>query len=131
MLRFRRGAFESLKPVDPIATRYHWNRVNFDTHVDDDLLPILFAECTINRLDVSHLPTFKPNDYLFNEYAKTLEGYEKMERWEIYASAVNEIIRTEGGYTVHNQAIREKLAYLSFMKGEIDELKINGETFYN
>jgi len=58
---------------------------------------IMLSEWGIKTLELTHLPIFVPNEYLFTEYAKTIEGHEKMEQWEIYAQAVNEIIRLEGG----------------------------------
>ena len=41
---------------------------------------------------------FIPNEYLYTEYAKTIEGHEKMEKWEIYAHAVRDFIKKEGGF---------------------------------
>ena len=57
----------------------------------------MLSEWGLKPLEMIHLPIFVPNDYLYTEYAKTIEGYEKMEKWEIYAHAINEVIRLEGG----------------------------------
>ena len=64
---------------------------------------------SINKLRVHRFPTFVPNDYLYTEYARTIPGYEKMERWEIYAHAVEDLIRREGGFGISTQPLREKL----------------------
>ena len=54
----------------------------------------MFCEfAPVNTVKMHVLPEFHPTDYLFNEYAKTLENHEKLEKWEIYANAVNEMLR--------------------------------------
>ena len=54
-------------------------------------------------------PAFIPNDYLYTEYAKTIDGYEKMEKWEIYAHAVRDFLQREGNFGSNEQALREKV----------------------
>ena len=58
-----------------------------------ELFPLMIAEWNIKPLVVTHFPAFVPNEYMFTEYAKTIQGHEKMERWEIYAHAVNDFMR--------------------------------------
>ena len=77
----------------------------------------MLSEFGLKPLEMTHLPIFVPNDYLFTEYAKTLDGHEKMEKWEIYAHAVNEVIRLEGGFGQNLQQTRDKVAYQKFLMG--------------
>ena len=49
------------------------------------------------------LPIFIPNEYLYTEYARTIPGHEKMEKWEIYAYAVEDLIRTHGKFGKNEQ----------------------------
>ena len=39
------------------------------------------SEFLISKIRTHTFPVFVPNDYLYNEYAKTLPGHENMERW--------------------------------------------------
>ena len=75
-------------------------------------------------------PAFIPNDYLYTEYAKTIDGYEKMEKWEIYAHAVHDFMRKQGGFDEPCQPMREKVMLNRFLWKEIDEMTINGKKFY-
>ena len=53
-----------------------------------------------------------------------------MERWEIYAHAVEDLIRREGGFGFYNQQLREKLNLCHFLWAWKDKLEVNGKTFY-
>jgi len=68
-----------------------------------DLSFIMICEFAICKLHGHHFPIFVPNEYLYTEYAKTLPGHEKMEKWEIYAHAVEDFIRTHGGFGTNEQ----------------------------
>ena len=126
--KFKRGAFMSLKPVKPMVTKYHWNHVQPDSMAET--MPLAFSEWGLKSVTVTHLPTFAPNDYFYDEYAKTIDGHEKMEKWEIYAHAVNEIIREEGGLGINTQPFRHRLDYFKFIAGKTNKIEVNGKTFY-
>ena len=51
------------------------------------------SEFALNKVELHRFPIFVPNEYLYSEYAKTITGHETMEKWEIYAHAVNDFIR--------------------------------------
>ena len=59
---------------------------------------IMVSEFAFQELQAHMFPVFVPNDYMYNEYAKTLPDHEKMEKWEIYAHAVEDFTRTHGGF---------------------------------
>ena len=61
---------------------------------------LILSDLSLNKIKVHRYPTFVPNEYLYTEYPKTIPGGEKMERWEIYAHAVEDLIRREGGFGV-------------------------------
>ena len=88
------------------------------------------SEFVINTVYSDRYPIFVPNDYLYTVYAKTIPGYEKMEKWEIYAEAVNDFMRRAGGFDANTQANREKVNMQQFIWGEKDEITVNGKTFY-
>ena len=84
-----------MKAVNPSHIKYNWQRVNPDgsANVGLELFPLIFSEMGLRTIEINHYPTFVPNEYLFKEYSKTIEGGDKMEKWEIYAAAVNDLIR--------------------------------------
>ena len=53
----------------------------------------LLSEFAMQEFLVHYYPVFVPNEYLNTEYAKTIEGHKKMEKFEIYAHAVEDFIR--------------------------------------
>jgi len=62
---------------------------------------LMISEFAVNELHGHIFPVFVPNDYLYNEYAKTIPGHAKMEKWEIYARAVEDFLRTQGGFGIN------------------------------
>ena len=87
------------------------------------------SEWGLKPVITTHFPTFTPNDYLFTEYAKTVDGGEKMEKWEIFAHAVNEIIREGGSLGINEQSTKDRLDYQKFLAGKKNEITVNGKTF--
>ena len=89
-----------MKPVEPCIIEYDWKNVSpsYAEGMGLELGLLMISELNFKKMTCTHYPTFNPNDYLFTEYAKTIEGYEKMEKWEIYAHAVEDFMRTTGGF---------------------------------
>ena len=54
---------------------------------------LMLSNTKFSSTRIYSCPAFIPNDYLYTEYAKTIDGYEKMEKWEIYAHAVHDFMR--------------------------------------
>ena len=88
--RFRRGAFLANVAVLPSYVRYDYKTVSPDyaTLRGVELGFIMLSEFTLQPIRAYTYPIFVPNDYLYTEYAKTIQGYENMENWEIYAHAI-------------------------------------------
>ncbi len=135
--RFRRGGFESGVAVQPIHFRYLYQSVSPDYAIVKglELGFLMLSEFSLNVFDAHRYPIFVPNDYLYTEYAKTIPGYsdepkKSMKKWEIYAHAVEDLMRREGGFGVNDQALREKVSLQKFVWGEKDEISVNGKTFY-
>ena len=102
-----------MKPVEPCIIKYDWKNLSPDYSLGLGL-PLgllMMSEPNIKYMRCTHYPTFIPNDYLFTEYAKTIEGHDKMEQWEIYAHALEDFMRTTGGFSTNAQPLREKVAY--------------------
>ena len=130
--RFRRGGFQGLRAVEPNIIHYDWKNVHpsYAEGMGLELGLLIAAEMNFKKVTCTHYPIFIPNDYLFTEYAKTIDGHEKMEKWEIYAHALEDFIRTTGGFGTNTQPLREKVNYQKFVWGKTDEVTINGKTFY-
>ena len=71
---------------------------------------ISISEFALQPARANTYPIFVPNDYLYTEYAKTVEGHETMEKWEIYAHAVRDFLQKEGDFGSNEQALREKVS---------------------
>ena len=130
--RFRRGAFVGNYAMNPVMIKFDCKTVLQDyaslRGVESSFLAV--SDLSINKLRVHRYPTFVPNEYLYTEYAKTIPGYEKMERWEIYAHAIEDLIRREGGFGEFEQQLREKLNLAHFLWSWKDVLEVNGKTYY-
>ena len=130
--RFRRGAFVGNYALNPVWFKFDCKTVQADyaslRGIESAFL--MLSDFSINRLIIHRLPAFVPNEYLYTEYARTIPGGEKMERHEIYAYAIEDLIRREGGFGVSKQQLREKLNLCHFLWGMKDVLHINGKTFY-
>ena len=50
--------------------------------------------------------------------------------WKIYAECVRLAMARQGNLYVSHRPIRELLAYEKFMQGKIDEVTLDGKTFF-
>ena len=92
---------------------------------------MMISELKIKKFEAHSYPVFKPNEYLFTEYAKTIPDYKKMEKWQIYAHAVRDFMLQEGKFGSANETVREKLALEKFVEAKIDEITVaSGNTYY-
>ena len=92
---------------------------------------MLASKLSIEKLEAHSYPVFEPNEYLFTEYAKTIAGYEKMEKWEIFAHAVRDFMCQEGKFDLGKETLREKVAFEKFVEAKTDELTVSsGNTYY-
>ena len=109
--RFRRGGFQANVAVQPAFIKYIYKTVSpdYSTLRGLELGFIMVSEFALQPVRASTYPIFVPNDYLYTEYAKTVEGHEKMEKWEIYAHAVRDFLQREGNFGSNEQALREKV----------------------
>ena len=90
----------------------------------------MISEYGLKTIVINHYPTFVPNEYLFKEYAKKLKDGEKLEKWEVYAAAVNDLIKTKGNMGVNDMPFKLFKLYREFLVGKSDEIEVNGKTYY-
>lgn len=104
ILPFKKGAFSSLLPVTPIAVKYSSSSFN-PSH---DVMPmgmhliVLLSQIT-NSVEVTELPIFEPNEYLYKTHQK--EGEEK---WAVFARAVRESIADVLELPLSDATLKEK-----------------------
>lgn len=131
LLPFKRGAFESLKAVQPIVLKYKsnngtmnvtWECLGFIEQTIIAFTAPCYYICTLMKL-----PPVKPTDYLFEKYAD--KGRTKA---EIFAWVTREIMSKAGDIeklSDQSTNYKDKALYKSFMTGKIDELEYNGKKF--
>ncbi len=87
LVRFKRGAFEPLDPIQPIYIEYQSPFYNVSYDSLPTVLHVIFTACQpCTRIVIHRLPVIYPTDYMFQRY----------ERWgntkaEIYAEVAREI----------------------------------------
>ena len=103
---FKKGAFDALKSVKPIVLKYTPSDIS--TQVNRYAIwPIqimLTASLKPTVVEVSELPIFIPNDYLFETHKD--KGKEK---WEIFAWAVQDVIAKVGNFDKTDYSIRHSV----------------------
>ena len=130
VVRFKRGAFASLLPVTPAVLKYDYARVNPTTDpCGFSIAFLIISDFIPTTVTLNSYQPFIPNEFLFTEYAKTIPGGEKMEKWEVYAHAVRDIIAKEGNFIKSTKTGRDNVNYKLFMKGIKNEVTIDGKTF--
>ena len=103
--RFRRGAFTAERAIQPFLLCYEWDSVSpcYDCVRAIDYGMLLLSQFGLRKVHLDFLPVFVPNDYLFTEYRKSIPGGDKMERWEVYAHALRDMMTEVGGFGQNDQ----------------------------
>lgn len=104
LIPFKRGVFTSLSPVLPIFVKYSSSYFN-PAH---DVIPMHYhffvLLCQIsNNLEVTELPIFEPNDFLFTNH-----GTKGQEKWKVYADAVRDVMSEVSGLPTHEASLKQK-----------------------
>jgi len=126
---FKRGGFIALKTVQPIFLKYDWNQISpsYDVCRGIDLGFFMAMSIIPSTATINVLPPFQPTEYLF----KTHTSEKRQKKWEVYAWAVHEIIKKQGGFAgTSYQPLRDKLNYQKFLWKTEDYVAVNGKTFY-
>lgn len=112
IVSFKKGAFFAEKTVRPIFIKYGYHTLNpaFDT-IEFLPLAIMTLSWGLFTFEVTVLPDFTPNEFLFEQHAE-----KGQERWEIYAWAVRDIIIKAGKFEECRQQMRHKIIYENYMR---------------
>lgn len=93
-MSFKKGGFFAEKTVRPIFIKYNYFTLNpaFDT-IEFLPLAIMTLSWGFINCEVTVLPDFTPNEYLFEQHID-----KGTDRWEIYAWAVRDAIIKAGNF---------------------------------
>jgi lysophosphatidylcholine acyltransferase / lyso-PAF acetyltransferase len=121
LLPFKKGAFQSLRAVQPIIFE-HKPIFSCFVHNQFDCLGFFHGIVLMNAFGaytstMKVLPPFLPNDYLFEKHAD--EGETKA---LIFAWAVRDAMSKAGNLPKIEADARDKKLYKDFMCGKTDEL---------
>jgi len=117
--KFRRGAFNAEVAIQPFVMTYEWTTTSpaYDSIAGLHTGILMASELNFKEVRLDLLPIFVPNEYLFTEYRKEIPGGDKMERWEVYAHAMRDIMSTHGGFGYNDQPLRDRIGYQNYMLG--------------
>ena len=90
LLKFKKGAFESMMPVQPICMKYWSARCNFQ-HGDASSTAAWICmsfQTVVTTFTVYQMPIFEPNDYFWINHWNA----ESEEKWEAYARVIRTLI---------------------------------------
>jgi lysophosphatidylcholine acyltransferase/lyso-PAF acetyltransferase len=115
LVYFNKGAFASLRPVQPIVLKY-WTLNNIKA--SQDVLGIanhlnVIGMAIAVTLKVTELPVFAPNEYFWKHHWQ--EG--KEEKWEAFARAVRQIMAEVGDFKLSDLTMQDKFDYIEKLKG--------------
>jgi lysophosphatidylcholine acyltransferase/lyso-PAF acetyltransferase len=73
IMPFKRGAFMSLRAVTPVIMKFRFGTISQAYDILPFLPLVLMNLCLCNfRIDITELPPFLPNDYLFENHENKL-----------------------------------------------------------
>ena len=136
LAKFRRGPFTSECAIQPYITNYEWSLVNlgYDCMLAKDNIIMALSQFSMHRVTIDWYPPFQPNEYLFTEYRKQIPDGHKLERWEVYAHAVRDLMAEIGGLGMSDQSMRDKFNYQKYMLRLTDSVTLSEpsrqKTFY-
>jgi hypothetical protein len=112
-MKFKKGGFFAEKTVKPCFIKYRYYLMNpaFDCIEFLPLAILTFSVLGCYRAEVTVLPDFQPNEYLFEKFAD-----KGKERWEIYGWAIRDLIVKVGKFEECNLMFRHKLLYEKYMR---------------
>eukprot|EP00356_Strombidium_inclinatum_P008205 CAMPEP_0170491306 /NCGR_PEP_ID=MMETSP0208-20121228/10760_1 /TAXON_ID=197538 /ORGANISM="Strombidium inclinatum, Strain S3" /LENGTH=326 /DNA_ID=CAMNT_0010766859 /DNA_START=84 /DNA_END=1064 /DNA_ORIENTATION=+ len=102
ILKFKKGAFFSLRSVQPVVLKY---KDFYPVNVENCAMPIYFHIILLSTIltgsaELLEYPVFRPNEYFFKHHQR--EGEQK---WESFARVVREIMAEGSGLKLSDSTI--------------------------
>lgn len=112
IMKFKKGAFFAERSVKPMFLRYKCHTVSPAFDVMEFLpLVILHLSWACYHCEVTLMPDFQPNEYLFETHRD-----KGSERWEVFSWAVRDAIIKQGGFEACDLPMRVKMQYEAYMQ---------------
>jgi 1-acyl-sn-glycerol-3-phosphate acyltransferase len=115
IMRFRKGAFSTLRQVRPVTIKYRFQDLSPAIEAIDEPMVVFLGACVLQTTtaEMTILPPFQPNEFLFENHKDKAE-----EKWEIYAWAVRDVMAKVGGFAKHDIKFAERIqVYKYLMQG--------------
>lgn len=114
LIKFRRGAFASLRKVKPYFTKL-WTATGIRPVHGGQIdtwayFTLLFGQ-GICHFTLYEMPVFEPNEYFWKTH---WDGQE--EKWVAYARAMQHIMAEAGGFEVSESRMEDMLEYKNILK---------------
>lgn len=107
LINFKKGAFASLRSIQPVVHKYHSNFQSASSGILDGMPNYMINGSnfftTTERIE---LPVFRPNDYFFEHHVK--EGEEK---WQAYLRVIRSLMSEHGDLPLSDLQIEDKVEY--------------------
>ena len=131
LVRFKRGSFMSLLPVIPATIKYDYTQCSQTTDpLGFGIAVLIFSQFVPTDVYIDTYAPFIPNEYLFTEYRKKLTDGDKMEKWQVYAEAVRDVIAKQGNMIKSPLTGADNVHYKRFMRGLTNSVTSStGQTF--
>jgi len=114
LLRFKRGAFEALEPIQPIYFEYYSPYCNPACEVIPIHLNLLFMACQpFTMLTVHKMPVIYPTEFMY----KNARYNERLAKPEIYADTMREIFSETYNLEMVNNSHIEKVQLKEYLYG--------------
>ena len=118
-----------MRTIRPVFVRVS-KRMVMPAYDAIEFIPLLityYSSLCMYNLKLTIMPEFTPTQWMLDNHGeKSAEGHD----WEVYAECVREAMGRHGNLILDTRNIRDKLAYEKFMCGHVDELTVDGKTFY-
>lgn len=118
LIDFKRGAFESLLGVQPCGLKYY-SPIGISPMNDPVYTWNTIFLCSLSPYFTAHLkvyPTFKPNQYFWDNHWSESSGEQK---WEAYARVIREhVIAKSFNFELSEVNVNDKLLFKDIMKGK-------------
>ena len=118
LIKFKKGAFASLKPVKPYINR---SQALVGDSTRGNLMSIWLWSFLVPFMNVLtwseclEMPVFAPNDYFWKHH---WDGKDPEARWEVFANAVREAMAECGGYKLSDAFMEDKMTYKELVWGK-------------
>ena len=127
LIKFKKGAFHSMRTVQPVYFRMYPRNPTVSPYYDTlDFFNLCIFYCSQYQFfngQLTILPPFTPNQHMLKTQAHRSPNNEA---WEIYAECVRDVMAKHGGYIKNETTVKEKFLFEDIMERRKDTITVNG-----